>query len=108
MNFIETLVDSIANDLKEFIDNGFRDLKKRNWCIGSGSSFNIYKDLTEEEAHKIFKNLDVRCNFGKRIYKKEYGYTELESYYTMESNSGHTEIFKFEIDEIIEKENKNG
>lgn len=102
MNFIETLVQSYCNDLKEFIDNGFEDLKKRNWCIGSGSSFNIYIGYTEEEAQEIFENLDVRQCFGKRIYKKEFGYTILESYHTMESNSGHTEIFKFQVDDIIE------
>lgn len=104
MNFIETLVNSISNEMKQFIENGFKDIKKRNWCIGSGSEFNIYKNYTYDEAYEIFKNLNVRQCFGKRKYKKEYGYTTIESYYTMESNSGHTEVFMFEIDEIIEKE----
>lgn len=100
-NFIETVIDSIANEILKTIDPIVKDIQKNyvsNWCIGSGSNFVIYENLSLLEAYKIYNNLNVRIEFGKRIYKKTYGTATIESYYCMLSNSGHTEIFIFEVD----------
>ena len=100
-NFIGTLVDSIFSSSCEDIKKMAVDISKNyvsNWCIGSGSNFVIYENLSLFEAYKIFVTLPVRMCFGSLIYKKSFGTTKVESFHCMESNSGHTEVFIFEVD----------
>ena len=100
MSFIDELYNSIVDSLKKSLNN-FDDLK-HNFCIGSGSNFNVYKNITWSQAKKIYKDMDVFRCVGTRILKKESFNILFEKYYCMESKSGYVSCFIFEIDNIIE------
>lgn len=100
MSFIEELAKSLQEDLKNILNGTYN--KKYNFCIGSGSSFNVYKNITWEEAKKIYSEMGIFYCTGNRVSKKESWNTLFEKYYCMESNSGYVSCFIFEIDNIVE------
>lgn len=102
MSFIEELYNSIVDSLTESLNNLSELELKHNFCIGSGSCFNVYKNITWSQAKKIYKDMGVFHCVGTRILKKESLNTLFEKYHCMESNSGYVSCFIFEIDNIIE------
>lgn len=100
MSFIEELYNSLSESLKKALNS--TGYSKHNFCIGSGSVFNVYKNITWTQAKEIYKDMDVFQCVGTRILKKESFNILFEKYHCMESNSGYVSCFIFEINNIIE------
>lgn len=100
MNFIETIFKAYDKGIKQF--NGEIPNDIRIFCIGSGSNFTIHKNITHVMADNLYKDYKAKLPLGTLIQKKENYPFILEEWYCMESNSGTTYTFKFEINEIIE------
>ena len=73
MNFIESLVESIKNDLKRATGEYPNEIK--TFCIGSGSDFIIHKNISEDMAKELYERHKHFLPLGKRAekIKEKYG-----------------------------------
>lgn len=100
MNFIETIFESFQIGLNQIEGKYPNEIK--NFIIGSGSHFIIHKSITNDMALNLYKEYKNKLPLGTKISKKEVGNFIIEDWHTLESNTGHTYTFMFEVDEIIE------
>lgn len=100
MNFIKTIFESIQIGLKQAEGKYPNEIK--NFIIGSGSNFIVHKSITITKANNLYKKYKAKLPLGTKITEKEVGTFIIEDWHTMESNTGHTYTFMFEVNEIIE------
>lgn len=100
MNFIETIFDSFQKGMKQITGEYPNEIK--TYCIGSGSRFIIHQNISSKMAIDIYAEYKNQMPLGKIISKKEIGGFILESFHTLESNTGITYCFMFEITQVIE------
>lgn len=100
MNFIETIFESFQKATMQFMGEIPNDI--RNYCIGSGSKFEIHKNISYSKAKKIYEEYKSNLPLGRRQTIKEIAGFIIEDFATMESSTGTTYTFMFEIGKIIE------
>ena len=100
MNFIESLIASMVKGHKQIMGEYPEDII--SVCIGSGSSFNIHQNVSWNKAIKLFEEYKSKLYLGKKVKNKSVGPFIMESYRTMESQSGETYCFMFPIDKVVQ------
>lgn len=99
MNFIETIFESINKALKQTTNEIPYDIE--TYCIGSGSNFEVHTNISLQKALKLYEKLKERLPLGKKIEEKQIGKYKLESWHTLESETGITYTFMFQITKLI-------
>lgn len=100
MNFIESIFDSFQKGMKQISGEYPNEIK--TYCIGSGSNFIIHKNISIKMAEELYEKYKNKMPLGKKISEKQIGSFILESFQTLESNTGITYCFMFEITQVIE------
>ena len=100
MNFICSVFDSIQRGIKQV--NGEFPYDIKSFCIGSGSTFVIHRHISSKMADKLYDEYKSRLPLGRKESSMNHGEFKLESFCTMESDTGTTYTFMFPISEVVE------
>lgn len=101
LTFKEAILVAIKNSIKELDNISNQNCPYKDWIIGYGSVIELHRNKTYQEIKKIFKNLDVRIEYGKMVRKAIGYYCELNEYYCMESISGTSYCFYMGINKEV-------
>lgn len=99
MNFIQTIFESLEKSRKQFTGEIPYDIE--TYVIGSGGNFEVHEYITYTKAIKIYEKYKSNLPLGRRETRRQVGDAIMESWHTMESQTGITYTFMFKVDKII-------
>ena len=100
MNLVETIFESLKKEIKQKTGQIPYDIEI--YCIGSGSNFEVHTNISVKKANEIYENYIKKLELGKLIESKNLGSSyRMESWHTLESNTGITYTFMFKINKLI-------